>query len=104
VRIRFLVVMVAAIMVAGGASPALAQPYPGLGFVDEIVEGVLGNVPFETPEECDWYWDEWYGWQYWCWNTYYGWYLSDSCVNQAWQQNNPTGGTNYSYQSCSARG
>jgi hypothetical protein len=102
-RVRFLVVFVAAMMVAGGTLPAVAQPYPDLGFVDEIVDDVVENVPIEGPDECGWYWDDRYGWQYWCWSAYYGWYLADGCVNQAFQQSNDaTGGTNYSYQNCSA--
>ena len=104
VKVRLLIVIMGAMMVAGGASPAVAQSYPDLRFVDEIVEGVLGDVLFEGPDECGWYWDERYGWQFWCWSPSYGWYLFDGCVNQVWQQNNPTGGTNYSYQDCAAMG
>ena len=106
-RVKFLVVVVAALMVAGGALPAVAQPYPDLGFVDEIIDEAVENIPSEGLDECGWYWDDRYGWQYWCWSPTYGWYLSDGCVNRAWQQNNnPTGEANYSYQSsyqsCSA--
>jgi hypothetical protein len=102
-RVRFLVVVVATMMVAGSALPAVAQPYPDLELVDEIVDEVVENVPLDRSDECGWYWDNRYGWQYWCWSPYYGWYLADGCVNQAFQQSNsPTSGTNYSYQSCSA--
>ena len=98
-RIRILVVVVTAMMVISAtvsALPAVAQPYPDLGFIDDLVDELV-----EGANECGWYWDERYGWQYWCWSSYYGWYLPDSCVNQAWQQNNGhPGATNYSYQSC----
>jgi hypothetical protein len=104
VRIKLLVVVVVAI-IAGDASPAVAQSYPNLGFVGDLVDKVLQNSYFEGPDKCGWYWDDWHGWQYWCWSPYYGWYIADGCMNQTQQQNNnPTGGANYSYQSCNSSG
>jgi hypothetical protein len=106
-RTKLLVVFMVTMMVLGSSSPAVAQPYLDLGFVDDLIDKAVENVPSEESDECGWYWDEWYGWQYWCWSPSYGWYLSDGCVNRAWQQNNSTTGeANYSYQSsyqsCSA--
>ena len=106
-RTRLLVMFMVTMTVLGSSSPAVAQPYLDLGFVDDLIDEATENVPSEESDECGWYWDEWYGWQYWCWSPTYGWYLSDGCVNRAWQQNNnPTGEANYSYQSsyqsCSA--
>jgi hypothetical protein len=99
---KFLVVVVAAVMVLTCTLPAVAQPYPDLEFVDKIIDEALENIPSEGLGECGWYRDDRYGWQYWCWSKHYGWYLADGCVNQTTQQSNsPTGGTNYSYQSCS---
>ena len=110
-RVKVLVLVIAATMLTGGAAmPAAAQQLQQSNQSNQQTQVVghnTGNISQQqsnNTNECGWYWDEWYGWQYyWCWSPYVGWYLPDGCSQQVQQQNSgPTSGdqSNYSNQSC----
>lgn len=107
-RIRILVVIVAAILLAASTVPAVAQPLLSLDAVDNIVGEAIeaanqANTYSGETDECGWYWDDWYGWQYWCWSPYYGWYMptiGGASCNQSQQSTNSSGGDTYMYQAC----
>ena len=105
-RVKVLGLAIAAtMMVTGTAMPAGAQQLQQSNQQTQVVGHNTGNVQqSNNTNECGWYWDEWYGWQYyWCWSPYVGWYLPDGCSQQVQQQNSgPTSvdQSNYSNQSC----
>ena len=111
-RVKVLVLAIAAatMLTGGAAMPAGAQQLQQSNQSNQqqqVAGNNTGNIIQQqsnnTNDECGWYWDDWYGWQYWCWSAHVGWYLPDGCSQQVQQRNSgPTSGNqgNYSNQSC----